>query len=81
MPKGIYAMPYPTNEPVNSYAPGTSERDSLLSKYKEMLLSKDLIESMDQEFKMPYKLLIMSHLLYKNLYNMLEIEKYFIEET
>ena len=36
MPKGIYAMPYPTNEPVNSYAPGTSERDSLLSKYKEM---------------------------------------------
>ena len=36
MPKGNYAMPYPTNEPVNSYAPGTPERDSLLSKYKEM---------------------------------------------
>ncbi len=36
MPKGIYAMPYPANEPVNSYAPGTPERDSLLSKYKEM---------------------------------------------
>ena len=36
MPKGIYAMPYPTNEPVNSYAPGTSERESLLNKYKEM---------------------------------------------
>ena len=36
MPKGNYAMPYPANEPVNSYAPGTPERERLLGKYKEM---------------------------------------------
>jgi 1-pyrroline-5-carboxylate dehydrogenase len=36
MPKGIYQIPYPDNEPINSYAPGTPERESLLAKYEEM---------------------------------------------
>ncbi|MEX2595343.1 MAG: L-glutamate gamma-semialdehyde dehydrogenase [Salibacteraceae bacterium] len=36
MPKGIYQIPYPANEPINSYAPGTPELKSLLAKYKEM---------------------------------------------
>ena len=36
MPKGIYQVPLPTNEPVNDYAPGTPERESLISKYNEM---------------------------------------------
>ncbi len=36
MPKGIYQMPFPENEPVNSYAPGSNERESLLGKYKYM---------------------------------------------
>jgi len=29
MPKGIYQIPYPTNEPVFDYAPGTDERKKL----------------------------------------------------
>lgn len=36
MPKGIYKLPFPKNEPINSYAPGTPERESLIAKYKEM---------------------------------------------
>ena len=36
MPKGIYQMPFPENEPVNNYAPGSSERESLLNKYEQM---------------------------------------------
>jgi len=36
MPKGIYQMPYPQNEPINNYEPGSSKRESLLSKYEEM---------------------------------------------
>ena len=36
MPKGNFFIPEPVNEPVLSYAPGTSERESLLAKYKEM---------------------------------------------
>lgn len=36
MPKGIYQIPYPENEPINSYAPGTPERDSLLAMYNKM---------------------------------------------
>ncbi|MEP5613616.1 MAG: L-glutamate gamma-semialdehyde dehydrogenase [Cyclobacteriaceae bacterium] len=36
MPKGNYFVPDPINEPILSYAPGTSERDELLAKYKEM---------------------------------------------
>ena len=42
MPKGIYSMPYPSNEPVRSYAPGSSERESLLNKYKEMYFQKPI---------------------------------------
>ena len=36
MPKGIYNMPYPLNEPVNNYEPGSNERANLLKKYEEM---------------------------------------------
>ena len=36
MPKGIYQMPFPENEPVNNYAPGSTERESLLNKYEQM---------------------------------------------
>ena len=36
MPKGIYQIPYPDNEPINSYEPGSPELKSLLAKYDEM---------------------------------------------
>lgn len=36
MPKGIYEIPYPTNEPVNSYAPNTIERELLLNQVATM---------------------------------------------
>jgi 1-pyrroline-5-carboxylate dehydrogenase len=36
MPKGIYQMPFPINEPVNDFAPGSNERESLLDKYEQM---------------------------------------------
>ncbi|TNE31435.1 MAG: L-glutamate gamma-semialdehyde dehydrogenase [Bacteroidetes bacterium] len=36
MPKGIYHVPIAVNEPVLSYAPGTPERDELLSTYRKM---------------------------------------------
>ena len=36
MPKGIYQMPFPENEPINNYSPGSYERDNLLNKYEEM---------------------------------------------
>jgi len=36
MPKGLYQIPYPDNEPVMSYAPGSDELNSLLATYKEM---------------------------------------------
>ena len=36
MPKGIYQMPFPMNEPVNDFAPGSIERESLLNKYEQM---------------------------------------------
>ncbi len=36
MPKGIYYVPDAVNEPINSYAPGTSERLELQARYKEM---------------------------------------------
>lgn len=42
MPKGIYQIPYPENEPVNSYAPGTPELKSLLEKYNEMYNQKPI---------------------------------------
>ena len=35
-------MPYPSNEPVNSYTPGTPERENLLNKYKEMYNQKPI---------------------------------------
>ncbi|KAB2806769.1 L-glutamate gamma-semialdehyde dehydrogenase [Phaeocystidibacter luteus] len=36
MPKGIYQVPLAVNEPINSYAPGTPEREELLSTYRKM---------------------------------------------
>src|SRR5210317_1050630 len=35
MPKGVFNVPVPTNEPINSYAPGTPERDLLHKTYNE----------------------------------------------
>lgn len=40
MPKGNYFVPDPINEPVLSYAPGSTEREELLAKYKEMYASQ-----------------------------------------
>ncbi|MFT7155988.1 MAG: 1-pyrroline-5-carboxylate dehydrogenase, partial [Parvicella sp.] len=36
MPKAIYQVPYPTNEPVTAYEPGSDSVNSLIGKYKEM---------------------------------------------
>lgn len=36
MPKAIYNVPFPVNEPVNAYAPNTPETESLIAKYNEM---------------------------------------------
>jgi 1-pyrroline-5-carboxylate dehydrogenase len=36
MPKGIFAIPVPVNDPVRSYAPGTKDREELQSMYKAM---------------------------------------------
>ncbi|MDQ3192692.1 MAG: L-glutamate gamma-semialdehyde dehydrogenase [Bacteroidota bacterium] len=36
MPKGFYKVPYPINEPVKTYAPGSSERKELQVKLKEL---------------------------------------------
>lgn len=36
MPKGVFSIPYPQNEPVQSYEPGSPERDALLKKYKQL---------------------------------------------
>jgi 1-pyrroline-5-carboxylate dehydrogenase len=36
MPKGIYTVPVPVNEPVKSYAPGSPERKELQAMLKEM---------------------------------------------
>lgn len=36
MPKGIFTVPIPTNEPVRAYAPGSAERESLLDQYNKM---------------------------------------------
>ncbi len=40
MASGFYKVPKAINEPVNSYAPGTPERDALLAKFKEMYAEK-----------------------------------------
>lgn len=36
MSKGVFQIPYPDNEPINSYEPGSAERESLIAKYNEM---------------------------------------------
>lgn len=36
MPKGIYQIPYPSNEHVRDYAPGTHEHKSLIDTYNQM---------------------------------------------
>jgi 1-pyrroline-5-carboxylate dehydrogenase len=36
MPKGIFTVPIPINEPVRAYAPGSAERESLLKQYDAM---------------------------------------------
>ena len=36
MATGFYKVPKAINEPINSYAPGTPERDALLNTYKKM---------------------------------------------
>ena len=36
MPKGVYIVPFPENEPVTPYAPGTPEKESLIAKYHEL---------------------------------------------
>lgn len=36
MPKGVFQVPRPVNEPVKSYAPGSAEREALLQAYKAM---------------------------------------------
>ncbi len=37
MPKGVYSVPFPANEPVGAYAPGSAEQASLLAEYQRML--------------------------------------------
>ena len=36
MANGVYNIPFPENEPVKSYAPGSPEREELLATYEEM---------------------------------------------
>ncbi len=36
MPKGVFKIPAPVNDPVRSYAPGTKDREELLATYKAM---------------------------------------------
>lgn len=36
MPKGVFNVPKPVNEPVKGYAPNSAERESLLAMYKKM---------------------------------------------
>jgi 1-pyrroline-5-carboxylate dehydrogenase len=36
MPKGIFRIPTPVNEPVKAYAPGSIEREALLNEYKRL---------------------------------------------
>jgi 1-pyrroline-5-carboxylate dehydrogenase len=36
MPKGVYNIPFPENEPVYQYAPGTKERNMLEAAYKKL---------------------------------------------
>ena len=36
MPKGVYIVPFPENEPVTSFEHGSTERESLIAKYHKM---------------------------------------------
>jgi 1-pyrroline-5-carboxylate dehydrogenase len=40
MATGFFNVPFPANEPVKSYAPGTPERDEVLSMYRKLYQSK-----------------------------------------
>jgi 1-pyrroline-5-carboxylate dehydrogenase len=42
MSKGVYQIPYPENEPVFDYAPGTPEREKLEAAFTEMLNQKPI---------------------------------------
>lgn len=43
MPKGVYSIPFPENEPVYSYAPGSPEREKLKAAY-DKLISADAVD-------------------------------------
>jgi hypothetical protein len=36
MPKGVFQVPVPVNEPVRSYAPGTKDREDLQKAYQTL---------------------------------------------
>lgn len=40
MPKGVYSIPFPENEPVYSYAPGSPEREKLKAAYDKLISAK-----------------------------------------
>ncbi len=40
MPKGVYSIPFPENEPVYSYAPGSPERQQLKAAYDKLISAK-----------------------------------------
>ncbi len=42
MSKGVYEIPFPSNEPVNDYAPGTEERTLLEKAYHEMFNAPEI---------------------------------------
>ncbi|NQX92290.1 MAG: aldehyde dehydrogenase family protein [Flavobacteriales bacterium] len=58
MPKAVYQVPYPANEPVLSYAPGSEEREELIATYQAMYnqepidvpmyIGKDLVRTSDK---------------------------------
>lgn len=42
MPKGVYQIPYPENEPVYSYAPGSPEREKLEAAYNKLISAEPI---------------------------------------
>jgi len=42
MPKGVFQVPHPINEPVKSYAPGSAEREQLSKVYQEMYAAEPI---------------------------------------
>lgn len=42
MPKGVYQIPFPENEPVYSYAPGTPEREKLEAAYSKLISAEPI---------------------------------------